>query len=96
MRLLIVGHGEWKAGQGRVTNLRQTAPAAAAAAKTPAPALSPEEEQLANAVRDVDHESVRNPVTGEWGGFAVGREPVRVSNGTGETCWSVKGRCSDF
>ena len=91
---IIEGTGEWKAGQGRVRALKNIA-----LDQTPRPGVptrSADEQQLAAEVRDVDHESVRNPLTGEWGGFAPGREPVKVNASTGETCWAVKGRCSDF
>jgi hypothetical protein len=93
-RPIIEGTGEWKAGQGRVQALKNLS--LESVPRPGVPTRSAVDEQLANEVRDDDHESVRNPVTGEWGGFAVGREPVKVSQATGETCWQVKGRCSDF
>ena len=59
------------------------AAAAAAAAKKKAPITDITDDNFG------DHESVRNPLTGEWGGYQ-GAEPTRNND------WEHKGRCTDF
>ena len=95
---MIAGSGEWKAGEGRAVamrNLRQELadkigidvndiprPGVATAA------LDDGVEQDGE-VGAIDHEDVRNPRTGEWGGYQ-GREPTLHGD------WAHKGRCTDF
>lgn len=95
LRPVIEGTGEWKAGQGRISKLKhgvaslQTVPRAGVPTTAPEPGameMTPEEEAM---YRGIDHESVRNAATGEWGGYQ-GAEPTR--NGD----WEHKGRVSDF